>query len=76
MLSKLFNTVFGCKHSRCSFPMSIKAGARRSAAAHRTGTYVTCLDCGQEFAYDWQQMKILGNEVDEPAQVLRTEEAS
>ena len=76
MLSKLFNTVFGCKHSRSSFPMSIKTGARRSAAAHRTGTYVTCLDCGQEFAYDWQQMKILGNQVEEPAQVLRTEEAS
>ncbi len=76
MLSRLFNTVFGCKHSRYSFPMSVRPGTRRNAAAHRTGTYVTCLDCGQEFAYDWQQMKIVANEVEESAQVLRTEEAS
>jgi hypothetical protein len=24
-----------------------------------TGTYVVCLDCGKEFAYDWDQMKVL-----------------
>jgi hypothetical protein len=24
-----------------------------------TGTYVACLDCGKEFAYDWDQMKVL-----------------
>jgi hypothetical protein len=22
------------------------------------GTYVVCLDCGQEFAYNWQDMKV------------------
>jgi hypothetical protein len=22
------------------------------------GTYVVCLDCGQEFGYDWQEMRI------------------
>jgi hypothetical protein len=22
------------------------------------GTYVVCLDCGKEFAYDWAQMKV------------------
>jgi DNA-directed RNA polymerase subunit N (RpoN/RPB10) len=21
--------------------------------------YVVCLDCGKEFAYDWQQMKVV-----------------
>jgi hypothetical protein len=24
-----------------------------------TGTYVVCLDCGTEFAYDWKKMRIL-----------------
>ena len=24
-----------------------------------TGTYIVCLDCGKEFAYDWQQMKVV-----------------
>ncbi len=24
-----------------------------------TGTYVVCLDCGKEFAYDWKQMKVV-----------------
>jgi hypothetical protein len=24
-----------------------------------TGTYVVCLDCGKEFAYDWQEMRVV-----------------
>ena len=24
-----------------------------------TGTYVACLDCGKEFPYDWQEMKVI-----------------
>lgn len=24
-----------------------------------TGTYVVCLDCGKEFAYDWKEMRVL-----------------
>jgi RNA polymerase subunit RPABC4/transcription elongation factor Spt4 len=30
-----------------------------SAAAALTGTYVACLDCGREFPYDWQGMKVI-----------------
>jgi hypothetical protein len=25
----------------------------------QTGTYVVCLDCGTEFAYDWKKMRVL-----------------
>ena len=32
---------------------------RRPQAAALTGTYVACLDCGKEFAYDWQEMKVI-----------------
>ncbi|MEX2264081.1 MAG: hypothetical protein WD696_19160 [Bryobacteraceae bacterium] len=35
--------------------------ARRFTASHpqaATRTYVVCLDCGKEFRYDWQEMRI------------------
>jgi hypothetical protein len=32
---------------------------RRSPAAAVTGTYVVCLDCGKEFPYSWQEMKVV-----------------
>ena len=56
----LFDTVFGCWHKRCSFPITVRGKLRRATfAASVTGTYVVCLDCGQEFPYDWSQMKML-----------------
>jgi hypothetical protein len=59
-LMSLFDLVFGCWHKRCSFPITVRGKLRRStAAASVTGTYVVCLDCGREFAYDWSQMKML-----------------
>ncbi len=64
MFSKIIDTVFGCRHSRYSFPMTIRAGSRRATNGVRTGTYVVCLDCGHEFGYDWQDMKIVGSRSD------------
>jgi hypothetical protein len=63
MFSKLVEAFFGCWHSHLSFPITVKRG-RRSAAALVTGTYVVCLDCGKEFPYDWQEMKV----IDSPAE--------
>ena len=59
---KLFDMVFGCSHKRCSFPITVRGKQRRSPAASVTGTYVVCLDCGQEFAYDWNEMKMVGSD--------------
>ena len=56
---RLFDVVFGCSHKRCSFPITVRGKQRRSVAASLTGTYVVCLDCGQEFAYDWNEMKMV-----------------
>jgi hypothetical protein len=58
---RLFDMVFGCSHKRCSFPITVRGKQRRSPAASVTGTYVVCLDCGQEFAYDWNEMKIINS---------------
>ena len=59
MFSKLLDTFFGCWHKTLSFPITVKSGHRRNTAASLTGTYVVCLDCGKEFAYDWREMKIV-----------------
>jgi RNA polymerase subunit RPABC4/transcription elongation factor Spt4 len=59
MIGKLVEMLFGCRHSSYSFPVTVRQAKRRPQAAALTGTYVVCLDCGKEFAYDWQQMKVI-----------------
>ena len=54
-----FNLMFGCSHRRLSFPITVRGTRRRSKAASVTGTYVVCLECGQEFPYDWNEMKVV-----------------
>jgi hypothetical protein len=59
MLHSIFNSLFSCSHQRTTFPITPGRKAGFSAlAATRSNTYVVCLDCGKEFAYDWQLMKI------------------
>jgi hypothetical protein len=78
MVDKLINALFGCWHSHYSFPITVRPGTRRSTAASLTGTYVVCLDCGKEFAYDWQQMKVVeaGQDLSAGVRSLATKEAS
>jgi len=59
MIAKLLEAFFGCRHARYSFPVTIRGAKRRPQAAALTGTYVACLDCGREFPYDWQAMKVI-----------------
>ena len=59
MIEKFVDTVFGCWHSHKSFPRTVRRDAQRSQAASLTGTYVVCLDCGKEFAYDLEEMKLI-----------------
>ncbi len=56
---KMLAVLFGCTHDHLSFPFTPKLSQRRPDAARVTGTYVVCLDCGKEFAYDWGQMKVV-----------------
>ncbi|HWW13254.1 MAG TPA: hypothetical protein VN310_01230 [Candidatus Dormibacteraeota bacterium] len=58
-MAKLIDVFFGCRHSRYSFPVTVRRMARRPQAGALTGTYVACLDCGREFPYDWQEMKVI-----------------
>jgi hypothetical protein len=76
MFFKLMDAMFGCRHARYSFPITVRAGSRPAATAQRTGTYVACLDCGKEFRYDWQQMRVLESSAREAAHALVTKEAA
>jgi hypothetical protein len=78
MLGNLFNALFGCWHNHYSFPISVRKGSRRNAAASLTGTYVVCLDCGKEFPYDWDEMKVISSNSERRARVgsLATKEAA
>ena len=57
MFLSFVNTLFGCSHQRTTFPQT--PGRKTPApSATRNGTYIVCLDCGKEFAYDWDGMRI------------------
>jgi hypothetical protein len=52
MLNLFLERLFGCSHRRTTFPLT----PRRPST--RPGAYVTCLDCGKEFAYNWNEMRV------------------
>jgi hypothetical protein len=49
MLQSILNALFACPHGRTTFPMT-----------RASRTYVVCLDCGREFAYNWANMRVVG----------------
>lgn len=59
MFVNWLDIVFGCRHANYSFPLTMKS---RRHEGGRKGTYVVCLDCGREFAYDWNRMKVIAGE--------------
>jgi hypothetical protein len=54
MIDTLLNLIFRCSHRRLTRPVTpvSKAGVPHGE------TYVVCLDCGKQFAYDLNQMRI------------------
>lgn len=56
-------SLFGCAHHHCTFPITAKKpGAVAPDGQPSKTTYVVCLDCGREFPYDWQEMKLVPSE--------------
>ena len=53
------DVLFGCSHKNLGFPITVRGARSRSHASSVTGTYVVCLDCGHEFPYDWNEMKVV-----------------
>jgi hypothetical protein len=57
MLERLLDGLFGCWHDNYTFPMTIRPHPARRGSL-RLGTYVVCLQCGKELAYDWNRMRV------------------
>jgi len=60
MFQSVIDALFGCSHRRTTFPLTParRNGGPSLSGTQRNGTYVTCLDCGREFAYDWKAMRV------------------
>jgi len=59
LIDPLLNLVFRCAHRRLTRPVTpVTKGDGRHG-----GTYVVCLDCGKQFAYDTKEMR-LGKAID------------
>jgi len=60
MIQSFLNKMLGCSHHRTTFPQtpSRKNAATQAPGATRNGTYIVCLDCGKEFAYNWSEMRM------------------
>lgn len=59
MFRFLYAFFFGCFHKRTTFPMTVTSRSQVDGRVHRR-TYVACLHCGEEFAYNWQKMRMEG----------------
>jgi len=59
MINALLSVFFGCSHRNTTFPLTTGGKfSARSSNAKSDRTYVVCLDCGKEFQYDWNEMRI------------------
>jgi hypothetical protein len=60
MLNSLLSMMFRCSHRRTTFPFTParKASLAPTGAVARHGTYIVCLDCGKEFDYNWNEMRV------------------
>lgn len=56
MLKWILNRLRGCAHKRTTFPITMNR-IKLSAPLVPGVAYVCCLDCGQEFLYDWATMR-------------------
>ena len=54
MIDSIANLLFRCSHRRLTRPVTpvSKAGVPQGP------TYVVCLDCGKQFAYDLREMRV------------------
>jgi hypothetical protein len=53
MIGAMLDRLFGCTHRRMSRPITPIS----KPGTPGVGTYVVCLDCGRQFAYDWETMR-------------------
>jgi hypothetical protein len=52
---KVFELLFGCRHKRITRPIT---AIRRPLTKAKSSAYVACLDCGKQFHYDIDNMRM------------------
>ena len=57
-----WSKVFTCRHRKRTPLITCRKGQQRSKVMAMTGTYCVCLGCGKEFAYDWDNMRVIDPE--------------
>jgi len=57
-----WSKVFTCRHRKCTPLITCRKGQQRFKVAAIIGTYFVCLGCGKEFAYDWDNMRVIDPE--------------
>ena len=62
LVEMAWSKVFSCRHKKCTPLITCRKGQPRSRIAAITGTYFVCLKCGKEFAYDWENMRVIDPE--------------
>ena len=63
-MDSIWNALVGCRHRRTTFPFTpARPKTVRIPSETHGETYVVCLDCGKQFVYDWENMR-LGGAVD------------
>ena len=70
MIDSLLNLLFRCSHHRLTRPLTPVS----AKGVPQGKTYVVCLDCGKQFTYDLQEMRI-GKPVDHPNQRVKVKYA-
>ena len=54
MVLTVLNLLFGCRHSKLTRPIT----PAHKPVTRSQGAYVSCLECGKQFQYDVQNMRI------------------
>jgi len=55
-LEGLLNCLCGCSHRRTTFPITLPMTVNGQHRRHAE-TYIVCVECGRQFAYDWATMR-------------------
>jgi hypothetical protein len=60
VIARLGKLLRGCSHRRTSRPITLRTGsAARTPNGALSEMYMVCLECGRQFAYDWNAMRIV-----------------
>ncbi len=58
----LSSLLFGCSHRNTSRPFTSRRRSVAAGSGHLVlETYIVCLDCGKNFPYSWEEMRVLSN---------------